>query len=100
MFSLSTDLATTYLCVDVLKVGQPVLTVLRVSDVILSHQLITSGRKENAIDEVSYCARVVLLISLVPLGRDIIGCIPGAENVGCTMVRTTRLVITGGVDLP
>jgi len=63
----------TYLCVDILKVCQPVLAVLWVADVIGGHKLITACRQENAVHKVGHCRRVILLVSLVPVSGDIIG---------------------------
>lgn len=69
-------MAVSYLCIDILKISQPVLAVLGIADVILGHQLITAGGEQNAIHEVGNCARAVLLVSPVPVGRNIIGCVP------------------------
>lgn len=62
-----------YLCVDILKVRQPVLAVLWVADVIGGHKLITACGQENAVHKVGDCCRVILLVPLVPMSGDIIG---------------------------
>jgi hypothetical protein len=59
-------MAISYICVDVLEVCQPVLTILGVLDIIFSNQLIASGGEENAIHEIGDSSRIILLVSLVP----------------------------------
>lgn len=67
---------TTDLSVDVLKVFHASCTVLRILNVIDSHELVATGRQENAVNQVSQSCGVVRLISLVPQSRNIVGTIP------------------------
>ncbi len=70
-----------YICVDILKICQPVLAVLRILDVVFSHQLIASCREEDAIHEICDCSCIVLLVPLIPQGSDIVRGITRTKNI-------------------
>lgn len=61
-----------YLGVHILQIRQPVGAVFRVPDVVVCHLLIAAGGQEDAVHKVSDSSRVVCLVFVVPLGRDLV----------------------------
>jgi hypothetical protein len=90
-YSVGTDLG-----IDILEVSQPVRGILRVSYIIICDKLITPGRQQDTVHQVGKRTGVVLLISLIPVCRDIIRRLASGKYLACDKLAT-RLVVLSGV---
>lgn len=82
----------THLSIHILQIRQPVLAVLRISDVVIGDVVVTASRREDAVDEIGDSGDVIGLVLVIPSCRNLLALVTGSEYISC---KIAGIVSTG-----